>query len=51
MQQKKYHSKKWLYKRYILDGKTIEEIAKECDVSEMTISRYLSNFQISKKRT
>ncbi|UUG69408.1 hypothetical protein SEA_SHAM_73 [Streptomyces phage Sham] len=47
---KKYHSKKWLYKRYILENKSIEEIAGECKVSLMTIQRYLKKFEITKRK-
>ncbi|QGH79406.1 hypothetical protein SEA_LIMPID_73 [Streptomyces phage Limpid] len=50
MSRKKYHSKKWLHKRYILEDKTVEQIAAECDVSKMTISRYLEVFKITKRR-
>jgi predicted DNA-binding protein YlxM (UPF0122 family) len=38
---KLYKSKAWLYKRYIVDKKTIEEIAKEANTSHQTIYRYL----------
>jgi DNA-directed RNA polymerase specialized sigma subunit len=50
MSVKKYLSKKWLHKRYVIEKKTAEEIAKECNVSKMTISRKLSEFEITKKR-
>lgn len=38
---KLYKSKAWLYKRYIVDKKTIEEMAKEANTSHQTIYRYL----------
>lgn len=45
-----YQSKDWLYRRYIVQKKTVTEIAKECDVSAMTIQRYLDQFGLIKKR-
>jgi DeoR/GlpR family transcriptional regulator of sugar metabolism len=47
---KYYQSKEWLYRRYVLQKKTVTEIAKECDVSAMTIQRYLDQFGLIKKR-
>jgi DNA-binding MurR/RpiR family transcriptional regulator len=47
---KYYQSKEWLYRRYVLQKKTVTEIAKECDVSAMTIQRYLDQFGFIKKR-
>jgi len=41
---KLYQSKVWLTKRYQVDKKTIQEIAKECDTSHQTIFRYLTEF-------
>jgi hypothetical protein len=38
---KLYKSKSWLYKRYVVEKKTIEEIAKEAGTSHQTIYRYL----------
>jgi DNA-directed RNA polymerase specialized sigma subunit len=34
-----YQSKEWLYRRYIVQNKTVTEIGKECQVSAMTIQR------------
>lgn len=45
-----YQSKEWLHRRYVVQKKTITEIAKECDVSVMTIQRYLEQFGLIKKR-
>lgn len=45
-----YQSKDWLYRRYVVQKKTVTEIAKECDVSAMTIQRYLDQFGLIKKR-
>jgi DeoR/GlpR family transcriptional regulator of sugar metabolism len=50
MPVKKYLSKEWLYKRYVAERKSIDDIAKECNVSKMTIYRQLSIFKITKKR-
>jgi response regulator of citrate/malate metabolism len=47
---KLYQSKDWLYRRYIVQKKTITEIGKECNVSAMTIQRYLEHFGLIKKR-
>jgi DNA-binding MurR/RpiR family transcriptional regulator len=47
---KYYQSKEWLHRRYVLQKKTITEIAKECNVSAMTIQRYLDQFGLIKKR-
>jgi DNA-binding MurR/RpiR family transcriptional regulator len=47
---KYYQSKEWLQRRYVLQKKTITEIAKECNVSAMTIQRYLDQFGLIKRR-
>jgi hypothetical protein len=47
---KYYQSKDWLHRRYVLQKKTVTEIAKECNVSAMTIQRYLDQFGLIKKR-
>ena len=47
---KLYQSKEWLFRRYVVQKKTVTEIAKECNVSEMTIQRYLDHFGLIKKR-
>jgi DeoR/GlpR family transcriptional regulator of sugar metabolism len=47
---KYYQSKEWLQRRYVLQKKTVTEIAKECNVSAMTIQRYLDQFGLIKKR-
>jgi predicted DNA-binding protein YlxM (UPF0122 family) len=43
---KLYQSKAWLTKRYVVDKKSLEEIAKECNVSHQTIYRYLVEFSL-----
>ena len=47
---KYYQSEEWLYRRYVVQKKTITEIAEECKVSAMTIQRYLDQFGLIKKR-
>jgi len=47
---KMYQSKDWLYRRYVVQKKTVTEIGKECGVSAMTIQRYLDQFGLIKKR-
>ena len=47
---KLYKSKEWLYRRYVVQRKTVTEIAMECNVSAMTIQRYLEKFGLIKKR-
>ena len=44
--KKLYRSKTWLTKRYIIDRKTIEDIAKECETSHQTVYRYLVEFDL-----
>ena len=47
---KLYQNKDWLYNRYIIQKKTIVEIANECLVSHMTIQRYVDKFKLKVKR-
>jgi hypothetical protein len=47
---KLYTNEMWLRKRYHMDRKTPEEIAKECGVSVETIYVYLSKFKLRKSR-
>lgn len=44
-----YQSKEWLYRRYVVQKKTVTEIGAECSVSAMTIQRYLEKFGLIKK--
>jgi DNA-binding phage protein len=46
---KLYKSKDWLYRRYVVQRKTMEEISKECGVSVMTIYRSLQEVGLIKK--
>jgi len=47
---KLYHSQTWMYRRYVVQKKTVTEIAEECKVSAMTIQRALDKFGLIKKR-
>lgn len=47
---KLYQSKDWLYRRYLVQKKTITQIAEEAGTSAMTIQRYLVQFGLIKKR-
>jgi len=47
---KLYTNEAWLRKRFHLDRKTPEEIAKECGVSVETIYVYLAKFKLRKSR-
>jgi hypothetical protein len=46
---KLYESKDWLYRRYVVQKKTIVEIAKEAGCSHMTIQRYLEKYGLIRK--
>ena len=41
---KLYQNKAWLTKRYVVEKKTVNEIAKECGTSHQTVYRYLVEF-------
>jgi DNA-binding MurR/RpiR family transcriptional regulator len=45
-----YQNEEWLYRRYVVQKKSITEIAIECNTSAMTIQRYLTKFGLIKKR-
>lgn len=49
---KLHHSKDFLYKRYVVDKKTPEDIAAECGVSVETVYSQLAKFGLknSKRR-
>ena len=47
---KLYKSKDWLHRRYVVQKKTVTEIADECKVSAMTIQRYLEQFKLIRRR-
>jgi hypothetical protein len=50
MAAKLYTSEAWLRKRYLMDKKTPEAIAKECGASVETIYVYLAKFGLRKSR-
>ncbi len=50
MPAKLYTSEIWLRKRYLMDKKSPEEIAKECGSSVETIYVYLAKFGLRKSR-
>ena len=50
MSGKLYTSEVWLRKRYLMDKKTPEEIAKECGASLETIYVYLAKFKLRKSK-
>ena len=50
MAAKLYTSESWLRKRYVMDKKTPEEIAKECGCTVETIYVYLAKFGLRKSR-
>jgi len=50
MANKLYTSEAWLKKRYHLDKKTPEQIAKECGTSVETIYVYLAKFGLRKSK-
>lgn len=50
MAAKLYTSEAWLRKRFLMDKKTPQEIAKECGASLETIYVYLAKFGLRKSR-
>ena len=50
MAAKLYTSEAFMRKRYLMDKKTPEEIAKECGASVETIYVYLAKFGLRKSR-
>lgn len=50
MSAKLYQSEMWLRKRYHVDKKTPEQIAKECGASVETIYAYLAKFKLRKSK-
>lgn len=50
MAGKLYTSEVYMRKRYVMDKKTPEEIAKECGVSVETIYVYLAKFGLRKSK-
>jgi hypothetical protein len=50
MATKLYSNEVWLRKRFLMDKKTPDEIAKECGASVETIYVYLAKFGLRKSR-
>jgi hypothetical protein len=50
MASKLYTSEVWLKKRYLMDKKSPEDIAKECGASLETIYVYLAKFGLRKSK-
>jgi transposase len=50
MGAKMYQNEMWLKKRYHMDRKSAEDIAKECGVSVETIYVYLAKFGLRKSK-
>lgn len=50
MAGKLYQSEVWLRKRYLMDKKSPEEIAKECGASVETVYVYLAKFGLRKSK-
>ena len=50
MPAKLYTSEVYMRKRYLMDKKTPEEIAKECGASVETIYVYLAKFKLRKSK-
>jgi hypothetical protein len=50
MAAKLYTNEAWLRKRYLMDKKTPQEIAKECGTSMETIYVYLAKFGLRKSK-
>jgi hypothetical protein len=50
MAAKLYSSELWLKKRFLVDKKTPQDIAKECGVSVETIYVYLAKFGLRKSK-
>lgn len=47
---KMYTNENWLRKRYLIDKKSPEEIAKECGASVETVYVYLGKFGLRKSK-
>ena len=50
MGSKLYTNESWLRKRYVLDKKSVTDIAKECQTSAETIYVYLAKFGLRKSK-
>lgn len=50
MAAKLYTNENWLRKRFLVDRKTPQEIAKECGATVETIYVYLAKFKLRKSK-
>ena len=50
MAAKLYTNQNWLRKRFLVDKKTPQEIAKECGATVETIYVYLAKFKLRKSK-
>ena len=50
MAAKLYTSEAWLRKRFVMDKKSLQDIAKECGTSVETIYVYLAKFGLRKSK-
>lgn len=50
MAVKLYKNRTWLWRQYIVEGKSAPEIAKMCSVTTTTIDRYLKKYGIQRTR-
>jgi len=50
MPAKLYTNEAWLRKRFLMDKKTPQEIAKECGATVETIYVYLAKFKLRKSK-
>jgi hypothetical protein len=50
MAAKLYTSEAWLRKRFVIDKKSPQDIAKECKTSVETIYVYLAKFKLKKSK-
>lgn len=50
MRRSYYKSYEWMYRRYVIDKKTITQIADECEASVGTIQKYLEKFGLIRNK-
>jgi len=46
---KLWTSRKWLYKKFIVDGLSQEEIAEQAGTTQATINRWLKKFELTRR--
>ena len=50
-EEKLYHCRKWLSRKYHIEALSLKDIAKECNVSIATIRYFLIKFNIKRRKT